>query len=228
MNSIYNQTFRDFEVILLDDKSTDDSLIILKKYASHPKTSTLVVNEINSGNPFEQWKKGIELAQGKLVWIAESDDYCELNFLDEMIAKFKDDTVLAYCASNIVDGNSNFKSLDPYVKGQIDIRWLSDYYNNGIAEIKNHLRFVNTIPNASAVLFKKKAFPLEWKTESFQYCGDWFIWISILRKGSVYYNSQPLNFFRNHSSTTRSSKSKSKELQRLKEFIKVVKVKVII
>lgn len=39
-----------------------------------------MVNDYNSGSPFKQWQKGIELARGKYIWIAESDDYADFSF----------------------------------------------------------------------------------------------------------------------------------------------------
>lgn len=81
MKSIFNQTFQDFEVILLDDASTDNSREILHKYQEHPKVSHLIINETNSGSPFKQWEKGLAFARGEFIWIAESDDYCNIFFL---------------------------------------------------------------------------------------------------------------------------------------------------
>jgi glycosyltransferase involved in cell wall biosynthesis len=69
----------------LDDCSTDKSQEILLEYADNPKVSHCVFNKINSGNTFIQWNKGTALAKGDYIWIAESDDFCELNFLEELI-----------------------------------------------------------------------------------------------------------------------------------------------
>lgn len=89
LTSIFNQTHQNFEVIILDDASTDDSLSILDSYRNHPKVSHFIVNTENSGSPFKQWKKGLELAQGDYMWIAESDDGCELNFLEMQLQQLK-------------------------------------------------------------------------------------------------------------------------------------------
>ena len=57
LDSIFGQTHQNFEVIILDDASTDESLSILKPYQAHPKVSHFVLNKKNSGSPFKQWKK---------------------------------------------------------------------------------------------------------------------------------------------------------------------------
>ena len=59
-DSIYNQTYQDFEVIILDDCSTDASKSIIEKYRNHPKTKHIVYNSSNSSSPFKQWNKGID------------------------------------------------------------------------------------------------------------------------------------------------------------------------
>ena len=62
LESIFNRTYPNFEVILLDDFSTDSSKKILSEYSENPKVSQCVLNETNSGNTFIQWNKGIALA----------------------------------------------------------------------------------------------------------------------------------------------------------------------
>jgi len=59
LDSIYNQTYSNFQVILLDDCSTDHSLQILKLFENHVRTKCLICNTVNSKSPFSQWKKGI-------------------------------------------------------------------------------------------------------------------------------------------------------------------------
>jgi glycosyltransferase involved in cell wall biosynthesis len=60
MDSILAQDYQDFEVILLDDASTDESVVILNEYTKNPRVKTLIVNDSNSGNTFLQWQRGLE------------------------------------------------------------------------------------------------------------------------------------------------------------------------
>ena len=101
LDSIFNQTYKNFEVIILDDCSTDNSKEIIEEYRNRPQFSHVVYNEINSGSPFKQWAKGFELAQGEYIWIAESDDWAELNFLEELITKAElfPNLTLLFCCS---------------------------------------------------------------------------------------------------------------------------------
>lgn len=84
LESIYNQTYKNIEVILLDDCSTDNSREILSYYAKKYAHKTITLfNDVNSQRVFRQWNKGLNVAKGELIWIAESDDYCELDFLEK-------------------------------------------------------------------------------------------------------------------------------------------------
>src|ERR1700722_2974587 len=85
IDTVLGQTLQDFELILMDDCSTDDSRSIIAEYANDPRIR-IELNKKNSGGTFKQWKKGIALAQGEYVWIAESDDYSDRRFLEKLIA----------------------------------------------------------------------------------------------------------------------------------------------
>jgi glycosyltransferase involved in cell wall biosynthesis len=208
LDSIFNQTFQDFEVILLDDCSTDDSRTILAEYARRPQVSHYVVNEHNSGSPFRQWKKGLDLAQGKYVWIAESDDWADARFLETLVkALLSENGVgLVYSQSHIVDiyGNS-FKSPLLWTDDLDKERWKSDFLAEGKNEIMQFLCMKNTIQNASAVVFEKSFFPMEKMDVLFEYrmAGDWFVWICILEKTRLKYISKRLNYFRHSQNNSR-------------------------
>ena len=147
IDTVLNQTYQNIEVIILDDQSTDNSLEVIKKYRNHPKIAQIVVNERNTGNPFKQWDKGIRLANGELIWIAESDDYNELRFLQEIIREWNKhkDVVVAFSSYVMVWGDDN--SFNKERKTQCF---------NGINFIKNRMSRGNQIMNASGVVFKKK------------------------------------------------------------------------
>ena len=102
LTSILNQTFQDFELILLDDASTDNSLEILDKYKNNPHVSHLVVNEQNTGSPFKQWMKGILLAKGEWIWIAEADDSSKPNFLETCIEQIEKEENISFVYTALI------------------------------------------------------------------------------------------------------------------------------
>src|SRR5215467_7397297 len=100
IESILAQTYQDFELILLDDCSTDNSREILASYGNSSKVR-IEFNETNSGTPFKQWNKGVRLARGKYIWIAESDDYADDGFLERLASRLDAEpgAGFAYCRS---------------------------------------------------------------------------------------------------------------------------------
>lgn len=89
IQSILNQSYDNFEIIILDDMSKDNSREVIEKYRECPKISHILYNETNSGSTFRQWKKGITLAKGEFIWIAESDDYCEPSLLEALVKQIQ-------------------------------------------------------------------------------------------------------------------------------------------
>jgi glycosyltransferase involved in cell wall biosynthesis len=193
IDSVLQQTYRDFEIIILDDCSTDESKTVIEKYRTDPNVSHIIYNKINSGSTFLQWAKGVNLARGELIWIAESDDWCENNFLGVLVDGIdrKSDCVLGYCQSYCIDENNNimWKSGHPKLEEYID----------GENFFKRHLLYGNKIFNASMALFKKEYFNLfSQEIAHYRFCGDWLSWISLTKYGDVFVSGKVLNFFRKH------------------------------
>src|SRR3954454_23268459 len=86
LDSVLGQTFGDFEVLFLDDASSDGSRAVFEAHAasSDPRVRALF-NESNSGSTFKQWNRGLREARGEYVWIAESDDYADQSLLAELV-----------------------------------------------------------------------------------------------------------------------------------------------
>ncbi|RYX80181.1 glycosyltransferase family 2 protein, partial [bacterium] len=207
IDSVLNQTYQNFEVIILDDKSTDNSKKVIEQYRNHSKVSHIVYNEVNSGTTFKQWNKGIRLAKGELIWFAESDDDASSLFLEELIARFNHNPKLGivYCNSYYMNEYNEKAQCTHIWKNErfSTNRWDNDYENNGIKEVNDYLIFHNVIDNASSALFKKSAIVAAGMAEeSFRYAGDMYTYSKILLSSDVSYVNQPLNYFRDHSVNT--------------------------
>jgi glycosyltransferase involved in cell wall biosynthesis len=221
LDSILSQTFKDFELIILDDYSTDNSREIIESYSHLPNVS-IHYNARNSGSPFKQWEKGIMLAKGEYIWIAESDDVAEPTFLETMVQKLKTGHGLAYCRSGDINEDGGKKSDFFWADGLDDNRWKSDFENLGNEEIKSFLVYRNSIPNASACVFEKKYAPLDCRFDKMRFCGDWLFWIKLLENTSVVYSSKPLSHFRHHNGSTRNEKTPKEELKKKLEIISII------
>ncbi|MGH6810924.1 MAG: glycosyltransferase family 2 protein [Methylocella sp.] len=196
--SILEQRLRPDEIIFLDDGSSDGSLEIARAWrARSPIHFEIAANATNSGLPFKQWAKGIESAAGDLVWIAESDDSSCPRFLERMAAAFTDpDIAVAYCDSEVIgtDGEILSSTYRFYTDSLSETKWLAGYVETGPREIGEALAVKNTIPNVSAVLFRRDALNESLSAaENFRYCGDWAIYVACLRKGKIAFCPRALN-----------------------------------
>ncbi len=207
IRSILGQSFQDFELILLDDCSTDGSRSILEGYRDHPKVSHVVFNEHNGGSAFRQWEKGISLACGELVWIAESDDSAEPGLLETLVAEFDRNPtcVLAFCQTRIIDESGTLKEIHP-----IHSRLPGPLRMSGRRFTRKWLCENNCIVNASNALFKSSAFsriPDSFAKDyrDFRGVGDWLFWLGVASAGDIAFVHEPLGCFRQHGSNTTSS-----------------------
>ncbi|MDD5216852.1 MAG: glycosyltransferase family 2 protein [Candidatus Omnitrophica bacterium] len=205
MTSIIEQTFQDFEMIFLDDASTDNSMGVFAEYANCEKISNVIINDKNSGNVFAQWDRGCHYAKGEYIWIAETDDYASPEFLENMVEKLDkyDWLGMAYCQSVKVNEDGTLTGFPQPFKHSA--RWTREYINDGLSECYNYLLYANTIPNASAVVMRRLCYnkvggvPLDTHL-----CGDWFLWVKILHQAGIYYSARVQNYFRTTSSSVRT------------------------
>ncbi len=85
LDSVVNQTFKDIEIICIDDGSTDSSLDILKKYAQID-SRIIIINSENNGVS-EARNKGIERAKGDYIYFIDGDDYIDQQCLEIVYGK---------------------------------------------------------------------------------------------------------------------------------------------
>lgn len=193
--SILQQTYENYELIILDDNSTDNSKKIIEKYRQNPHVAKVVYNETNSGSPFKQWEKGFELSKGDYIWIAESDDKCESTFLEQIVCELeRHECILCFCRTILIDSNGQY-----IAESGID----ENLYIEGSRFIKHYLSKWNYVRNASSAVFKRNVLPNIDKTYAqFKSIGDWLFWVEVSGKGPVSYINSSLNYYRQHNNNT--------------------------
>lgn len=215
LQSILNQTFQDFELIILDDVSPDTSREIIEKYRQHPKVAHIFYNKENSGSTFFQWNKAIfELAKGQFIWIAESDDCADPTLLETLVVPMQKQSniVVSYCQSTRMnsDGKITGNWLDhtaDLVGGNI---FEKSFTMSGNDYIDQFLVYKNTIPNASATVFRSDVYKQTGGADvTLRTNGDWDLWFKMLLGGDIFYTPQTLNHFRYHASSVIAKESKS-------------------
>lgn len=199
IESVLAQTYADFEIIILDDCSTDSSREVIEQYRGNPKVSAIIYGDSNSGSPFVQWEKGIAAARGQYIWIAEADDEAEATFLEKTVAALRGDSlaVMAMSLSDIIDEQGEKSESNPYEV--FSPTGDTEYYRGDIF-VKEAMLWSNSVYNASMVLFRRDAYESmsDRSHTDMRYCGDWQFWVSMAGKGNVAVVREKLNRFRRH------------------------------
>lgn len=131
LDSAVNQTYRNIEIIVVDNCSTDNTWNILENYSSNENRLRIYKNDNNIG-PVRNWKRCAQLAKGEFVKMLFSDDLISENFISETLINFNDD--VAFVLSRIVCFNSfNYESqsnFDLFSSISIDRYYQNILFNN--------------------------------------------------------------------------------------------------
>ena len=203
LKSVYNQTVSPNEVIIIDDCSTDNSVEIIEDYINCKKDkikikTRVIVNSTNLGSGYYNWINGIELANTDFIWIAEADDYCELNFIEVLLPKFKDLSIsISYCKSIFINkNNQSIWTIDKY----LDEKWKNSFTLATSKLVKHKWGHLNIIPNVSSCIFRK---PDKQHLETIQkYLNnnvklviDWMFYLLISKNSSISYSVDTTNYY---------------------------------
>lgn len=232
LRSILNQEEPIYELIVLDDCSTDDSKATTRRTLERSGMDWRVVaNAKKSHTVFEQWRRGVALARGEFVWIAEADDLSDARFLSAVLPTFDDPrVVMSYCQSRQI--NEAGATLDEtYLQYTSEIdrdRWARAYVVDGMQEIATALAVKNTVPNVSACVFRRDtlATALEEHADEidrFRIAGDWMTYIRVLQHGRIAFDPRALNHHRRHEgSVTASALPPAEVLREIEEIQNLV------
>lgn len=131
LNSVINQTFKNIEIIIVNDGSTDKSLDIIKKFM-HQDKRIVLINKKNEG-PSAARNSGLKIARGKWIQYIDSDDWIEINYI-EKVYEFADKNSLDIVSTkyyiNYESGKEEIKKM--YHKKEINSssEYLKEFFEN--------------------------------------------------------------------------------------------------
>lgn len=172
INSLVNQTFKDFELILVNDETKDNSIDIALEILNGTNVKYKVINQINSGVSVAR-NKGIENSSGEYIYFLDSDDYINETFFEKFYEKIKStDADIVYCDYSHVDEENNIlvesstKVISELKSGnEMALKLLKDEFSIWVgsaiykAELikNNNIRFDNRRKYAEDIVFITKA-----------------------------------------------------------------------
>jgi len=103
INSVLNQTYKNWEMIIVDDVSTDNSIQIIQEYQKKDSRIKLIELDTNSGAAVAR-NKAIEVANGKYIAFLDSDDLWKPEKLEKQIAFMQENNIVfSYSAYDLID-----------------------------------------------------------------------------------------------------------------------------
>jgi glycosyltransferase involved in cell wall biosynthesis len=228
IQSLLNQTYQDFELIIVDDASTDNSLETIDKYTADPRVKTIFY-PCNSGSVYQRWNDGSELATGEYLIFAGADDSCHPTLLEKLNEQLDNypSVGLAYAQSWCTDSQGKITHSAKYWTDDLsEKRWLDDFVNEGKKECQ-YLLFKCLIPNASAVLMRRSVFNEAGKFDlQLRFAADWMLYTKMLMISDIAYLAEPLNYFRTHANSVTKTIQPSLVLEEQLQVIQYISQRV--
>ena len=195
IESVINQTYADWELIIIDDGSKDDSVEVIKKYLTDARIK-LFVNEENLGLA-KTVQKGVEIASSEWITFLESDDKFFPNALEEKVKAISTGADVIFTGLELFGEEKSIQFFQQYFD-EIGKKYI-DYSTSGFVEnFTKILPMINPIPTFSVVMLKKE---LLRKCKFTPFCKsslDYYLWAQLSSFCKFYYISEKLTYWRLH------------------------------
>jgi len=173
IDSILNQTFTDFEFIIIDDGSTDNSWNIIQEYAKKDERIVAVRNDENL-KICKTLNKWLELARWEYIARMDSDDIAKKEWLEKVYNFINKNKDIWLCWSNFEFIDKNWKII-----------WEKKFPETN-TKIKKSIWFKNPFAHNTVIFRKKCCEEFWWYDENFLYAEDLELWIRFWQKYQMY------------------------------------------
>jgi glycosyltransferase involved in cell wall biosynthesis len=204
LNSILGQTFRDLEVLVMDDHSPDNTADVVRSFQDH--RVRYIRNDRNLG-PLPNYNKGIGMSRAKYVWLISADDYLRRPYVLERYVEVMDRHArvgYAFCPGVGVKDGTETGVLDYSTYGERDL------VVSGHSFMSSILRHCFVL--APSALVRRECytrlggFPtgVVWAGDPIDlvWGGDWYLWALFAMHFDVAYFAEPMVCYREHGSSS--------------------------
>lgn len=197
INSVTGQTFGDFELIVIDDCSKDNTVGVIEDLAKNDERIVLLKNETNSGVAKTR-NYGVSMAKGELIAFLDSDDMWRADKLEKQLVIFEKNTdaVISYTASSFIDSEGNPYSYVMQAEEKTDYKTL----------LKKNLLSCSSVMIKTEVM-KGIRMPNDSMHE------DYYVWLTVLKNTKYAYGvNEPLLIYRLSANSKSSNRLKSAKM----------------
>ncbi len=203
IKSVISQTYDNWELIIVDDGSSDGSLEIAKEYVDNQKTFLFThANNVNKGVSKTR-ELGVSKATGEFISFLDADDLFMETKLEKQIAVFKNNknVVLTHSKVELIN-DSKTSFFNDFSMFEKDKKYSYRTQNNWMNS--------NGICNSTVIVRSKELKGLSFGLpQLFQY-EDWLLWNLLGEKGDFYYLNEPLGQYRMHDESATAAVLKNK------------------
>lgn len=226
LESVFNQTFKNYEVIVVDDGSEDGSYEFLKtQYAAQGRIKLICHENHRNLGLGKSLELGLSEATGNWVAILECDDIWEPNCLERRVAAVQKSASILFCSNKIrilrMDEASGW--LDDYVyrvQSKLSLRQKGKTTRG--FKVGNEIYYENLFPTFSCMFFKKDALKkLNFNSPVISWL-DWYLYIQLAKAGDCCFLDEPLTLWRIHKGSQNSKNGVRRYLSDFYKFRKAI------
>ena len=206
VTSILVQTMRDFELIYLDDASTDESNAVIRQFSEDPRLH-LNLFDNNSGTVYQRWNDGAAQATGDWLWFAGADDSAHPQFLERLLALARQHptSAILYSRPAAIDGRGRLCSMYCHWCSGTTQALEGNFFCVGQEAIER-LSKGCYLSTASSMPIRRDAFEeVRGFDVNLWVAADWDLYLHLLHRHDIAYTAEPLVYFRQHGTNATST-----------------------
>lgn len=189
IESVLNQSFKDFELIIIDNKSDDNTIEIVNTYIKKDFRIKLIINDENIGM-YRNYNNALLQAKGKYIKFLNADDKFHHNLLKDFI-----DILDRYPEVSLVSSKRQYFGKNNEI---VNVGYSCKGLNNGKELIPKILMHSNFIGEPTTVMFRKKDLNIGFFNPELKMFADLDMWIRLLEIGDLYMFDEVYSYFRIH------------------------------
>ncbi len=189
IQSLYKQTFKKFEIIIIDDGSSDKSFEIIKKYSSEKKKNLRIIHHKNKGL-IKSSNIAIRASKGKYIMRLDADDYLKSNALEKFYNAISRDEEIAMVYSDFYIVDKDLKIIRREKKINLS-------KNTKLHDLPAH--------GACCLIRKNYLMEANLYDEEFDRQDGYILWLKFIKKYKILNLNKPLWYYRQHSDSLSSN-----------------------
>lgn len=174
IESLLKQTFKNWELVVPDDCSKDNTPAVMKGWQKKLPQITYIRNEANLGIS-KNYNSGFKRAKGEYIAMIDDDDpWCDPKKLEKQVKFLDENPEYVGCGGGVIVVDLNHQELYRYLKPETD------------KQIRSKILFSNPMANSTTIFRRSAGGKVGWYDESTRYSGDRDFWLKLGIIGKLY------------------------------------------